>query len=57
MFSKRVEEELELEIKKVRIDKESEFKNARTDEYCNDQGIKHDFRSRVYIYTHHNKMV
>jgi len=43
VFSKRVKKELELEIKKVRSDNENEFKNARVDEYCNDQGFKHEF--------------
>lgn len=42
VFSKRVKKELELEIKKVRSDNKNKVKNARVDEYCNDQGIKHE---------------
>ena len=42
--SKTVEKELELQINKViRSDNKSEFKNAKVDKYCNDQGIKHEF--------------
>jgi transposase InsO family protein len=32
--------------KKVISDNESEFKNARIDEYCDDKGIKHEFSSK-----------
>jgi hypothetical protein len=37
---------LNFDIKKVRSDNGSEFKNARIDEYCDDKGIKHEFSSK-----------
>ncbi|WVZ97092.1 hypothetical protein U9M48_042653 [Paspalum notatum var. saurae] len=37
------------DIKKVRSDNESEFKNARLDEYCDDKGVKHEFSSKYTL--------
>jgi transposase InsO family protein len=45
-FVKRVHNEFELKIKKVRSDNESEFKNTRVDELCDDLGIKHQFSAK-----------
>jgi transposase InsO family protein len=38
--------QFDFDIKKVRSDNGSEFKNARIDEYCHDKGIKHEFSSK-----------
>ena len=42
-FIKRVENEFETKIKKVRIDNGSEFKNTRIEELCDEHGIGHQF--------------
>lgn len=33
-------------MKKVRSDNGNEFQNARIDELCDDQGIKHEFSAK-----------
>jgi transposase InsO family protein len=38
--------QFEFDIKKVRSDNGSTFKNSRIDEYCDDKGIKHEFSSK-----------
>jgi hypothetical protein len=38
--------QFDFDIKKVRSDNGSEFKNARIDKYCDDKGIKHEFSSK-----------
>jgi transposase InsO family protein len=38
--------QFDFDIKKVRSDNGSKFKNARIDEYCDDKGIKHEFSSK-----------
>jgi transposase InsO family protein len=45
-FAILAQNQFEFDIKKVRSDNESEFKNARIDEYCDDKGIKHEFSSK-----------
>jgi hypothetical protein len=42
-FVKRVQNEFETTIKKVRSDNGSEFNNTRVDELCDELGIKHQF--------------
>ena len=42
-FIKRVQNEFETTIKKVRSDNGSEFRNTRVDELCEELGIKHQF--------------
>ena len=42
-FIKRVQNEFETPIKKIRSDNGSEFKNTRVDELCDELGIKHEF--------------
>jgi hypothetical protein len=44
--------QFEFDIKKVRSDNGSEFKNARIDEYFDDKGIKMNFLPNI----HRNKM-
>jgi transposase InsO family protein len=48
-FIKRSENEFELKIKKVRSDNESEFKNTKADEWCDDLGIKHEFSAKYTL--------
>jgi transposase InsO family protein len=45
-FAILAQNQFDFDIKKVRSDNRSEFKNARIDEYCDDKGIKHNFSSK-----------
>jgi hypothetical protein len=45
-FAILAQNQFEFDIKKVRSDNGSEFKNDRIDEYCDDKGIKHEFSSK-----------
>jgi transposase InsO family protein len=45
-FAILAQNQFDFDIKKVRSDNGSEFKNARIDEYCDDKGIKHEFSSK-----------
>jgi transposase InsO family protein len=45
-FTILAQNQFEFDIKKVRSDNGSEFKNARIDEYCDDKGIKHEVSSK-----------
>jgi transposase InsO family protein len=42
-FLRRAQNEFELKVKKIRSDKESEFKNLQVEEYLEEEGIKHEF--------------
>jgi transposase InsO family protein len=42
-FVRRVENEFELKLKKVRSDNCSELKNTNVEEFCDEKGIKHEF--------------
>ena len=43
---KRIHNEFETTIKKVRSDNGSEFKNRRVDELCDEFGIRHQFLAK-----------
>ena len=45
-FIKRIHNEFETTIKKVRSDNGSEFKNTRIDELCDEFGIRHQFSTK-----------
>jgi transposase InsO family protein len=45
-FAILAQNQFDFDIKKVRSDNGSEFKNARIDEYCDDKGIKHELSSK-----------
>ena len=45
-FIKRIHNEFETTIKKVRSDNGSEFKNTRVDELCDEFGIRHQFSTK-----------
>ena len=45
-FMTRAENEFELEMKKVRSDNGSEFRNTRVEEWCDKKGIKHEFSTK-----------
>ena len=45
-FLKRVHNEFDIIVKKVRSDNRSEFKNTRVDELCEDYGIMHQFSAK-----------
>jgi transposase InsO family protein len=45
-FIKRVQNEFETTIKKVRCDNGSEFKNTRIDEFCDEYGIRPQFSAK-----------
>jgi transposase InsO family protein len=45
-FIKRVQNEFETTIKKVRSDNGSEFKNTRVDELCDEYSIRHQFSAK-----------
>jgi transposase InsO family protein len=42
-FLRRAQNEFELEVKKIRSDNGSEFKNLQVEEYLEEEGIKHEF--------------
>jgi len=46
LFIKRMQNEYETTIKKVRSDNGNEFKNTRVDELCDELGIKHQFSAK-----------
>jgi transposase InsO family protein len=46
LFIKRMQNEFETTIKKVRSDNGSEFKNTRVDVLCDELGIKHQFSAK-----------
>lgn len=43
IFAKRAQREFGLNIVKVQSDNGSEFKNYKVDEWCDEEGIKHEF--------------
>ena len=45
-FIKRIHNEFETTIKKVRIDNRSEFKNTRADDLCDEFRIRHQFSAK-----------
>ena len=45
-FIKRIHNEFETTIKKVRSDNGSEFKNTRIDELCDEFSIRHQFSTK-----------
>jgi transposase InsO family protein len=45
-FIKRIHNEFETTIKKLRSDNGSEFKNTRIDELCDEFGIRHQFSTK-----------
>ena len=45
-FAKRAENEYEFNIKKIRSDNGSEFKNTRIEDYCDEKGVKHEFSTK-----------
>jgi transposase InsO family protein len=45
-FFKRIHNEFETTIKKVRSDNESEFDNTRIDELCDEFRIRHQFSAK-----------
>jgi hypothetical protein len=45
-FIKRIHNEFETTIKKVRSDDGSKFKNTRIDDLCDEFGIRHQFLSK-----------
>ena len=45
-FKKRIHNEFEKTIKKVRSDNRSEFKNTRIDELCDEFEIRHQFSAK-----------
>jgi transposase InsO family protein len=54
-FTKRAENEFDFKIKKIRSDNDSEFKNPRIEDYCNENGVKHEFS--VKYTPHQNEVV
>jgi transposase InsO family protein len=46
IFIKRIHNEFETTIKKVRSDNGSEFKNTRIDKVCDEFGIRHQFSAK-----------
>jgi transposase InsO family protein len=54
-FLRRAQNEFELEVKKIRSDNGSEFKNLQVEEFLEEEGIKHEF-SAPYT-PQHNRVV
>jgi transposase InsO family protein len=49
IFIKRIHNEFETTIKKVRSDNRSEFKNTRVDDLCDEFGIRHQFSAKYTL--------
>jgi transposase InsO family protein len=45
-FAKRAENEFDFKVKKIRSDNDSEFKNSRIEDYCDEKGVKHEFSAK-----------
>lgn len=45
-FAKRAENEFEFKIKKIRSDNDTEFKNSRIEDYCDEKGVKNEFSAK-----------
>ena len=45
-FITRAENEFELKVKRVISDNESEFRNTKVEELCDEKGIKHEFSAK-----------
>jgi transposase InsO family protein len=45
-FAKRAENKFDFKVKKIRSDNDSEFKNSRIEDYCDEKGVKHDFSAK-----------
>jgi transposase InsO family protein len=48
-FAKRVKNEFEFNVKKIRSDNCIEFKNSRIEDYCDEKGIKHEFLGKYTL--------
>jgi transposase InsO family protein len=48
-FIKRIHNEFETTIKKVRSDNGSEFMNTRVDDLCSEFGIRHQFLAKTLL--------
>jgi hypothetical protein len=48
-FIKRIHNEFETTIKKVISDNESEFKNIRVDDLCDEFSIRHQFSAKYTL--------
>jgi DNA mismatch repair ATPase MutL len=51
-FLKRVQNQFDAKVKKIRSDNGTEFKNTQEEEYLDKEGIKHEFRPHILV----NKM-
>jgi transposase InsO family protein len=45
-FAKRVENEFDFKIKKIRSDNDSEFKKSKIEDYCYEKRVKHEFSTK-----------
>jgi transposase InsO family protein len=48
-FGKKAENEFDFKIKKIRSDNGSEFKNSRIEDYCDENGVKHEFSAKYTL--------
>jgi hypothetical protein len=42
-FLKRVQNEFDVKVKRIRSDNDTEFKNTQVEDYLDEEGIKHEF--------------
>jgi transposase InsO family protein len=45
-FAKRAANEFDFKIKKIRSDNDSEFKNCKIKDYCDEKRVKHEFSAK-----------
>jgi transposase InsO family protein len=45
-FTKRAENKFDFKIKKIRSDNDSEFKNSKIEDYCDEEGAKNEFSAK-----------
>jgi transposase InsO family protein len=46
LFLRALLRELKMNLKKIRSDNGSEFKNSRIEDYCDEKGVKHEFSAK-----------
>jgi hypothetical protein len=42
-FLKRAKNEIDVKVKKIRSDNDTEFKNTQIEDFLDEEGIKHEF--------------
>jgi transposase InsO family protein len=49
-FLRRVQNEFDAKVKKIRSDNDTEFKNTQVEYFLDEEGIKHEFSAPIHLY-------